>query len=582
MMIFIPVFFPAFLCVVLREYFSCDKHSKLYLLTSYLTALFLINFIVVAVACYGFGSKGNIVDNLNQYSEFWIHYCLLAFIIAVLEPLVEYRCLMITVTSSTPNSFSFTHQDIGRYILYFLTLLFFLLNAMRCFDNVIWGDEGFSVRLAQMDFMSMIASTASDVHPPLYYIILQLFCRLFGHSITMYHMVSLLSYTFILILGVTIIKKHFGICAASIFISFASLLDSAIIYNLEIRMYSLAELLVLLTFLQLYALLKNPKWINYMLFALFALAAAYTHYYALLSVGFLYIFLLIYVICKRKEDIKKLLTLYTITFLGYLPWLMIFIKCFRQVTNDWWLNYIPSFKDSILYLFSSDKLQNVWIIIFIGSLCIAFFNRQDNIRITFNRVTRRFMATLTSGKLVLNAELLWIISGIFSIAGTIITGIAVSEIMHPVFILRYVFPVSSIGWLILSVCISKCKRRQLWSTGIILLLLYSGLPQLTNTMRQERIMNESTLETLHMTDEISEDDFIITDILHLNWTLLEHYYPNVNHQYNKAFPDDMVEKNNTYIFWSQELDETVLNIKYIGQGYLGTSYVYIYQTETPV
>lgn len=58
-------------------------------------------------------------------------------------------------------------------ILYVYAFLLFLMNFIRIFDNAFWGDEGFSIRLAQMTVGDM-AATAADVHPPLYYLFVQL------------------------------------------------------------------------------------------------------------------------------------------------------------------------------------------------------------------------------------------------------------------------------------------------------------------------------------------------------------------------------------------------------------------------
>ena len=58
-------------------------------------------------------------------------------------------------------------------VLYAYAFVLFLINFIRIFDNAFWGDEGFSILLAKMSVHEMIATTASDVHPPLYYLLVR-------------------------------------------------------------------------------------------------------------------------------------------------------------------------------------------------------------------------------------------------------------------------------------------------------------------------------------------------------------------------------------------------------------------------
>ncbi len=185
-------------------------------------------------------------------------------------------------------------QNTLNLLLYLYAFLLFSFNLLRVLDNVFWGDEVYSILMAKMNFSQMITTTAMDVHPPLYYILLQCFYHLFGNSGWAYHLATLLTFSILLLVSVTWIKKRFGIGTATLFITFASLLSNAIEYNLEVRMYSMAELFVFLSFFMLYLIYTEQRVLWYALFTLFSLAAAYTRYYALLSVAFFYIALLLY------------------------------------------------------------------------------------------------------------------------------------------------------------------------------------------------------------------------------------------------------------------------------------------------
>ena len=69
---------------------------------------------------------------------------------------------------------------------------------------------------------------------------------------------------------------------------FDSVISEAITHNAEARMYTLAAFFVLAAYVELYYILKSGKIIHWVLFAICSLGAAYTHYYALITVAVSY------------------------------------------------------------------------------------------------------------------------------------------------------------------------------------------------------------------------------------------------------------------------------------------------------
>ena len=63
-------------------------------------------------------------------------------------------------------------------------ILFFglFLRVYALGSESIWQDEGFSVSVAHMNLSELIATTAADVHPPLYYLLLHYWISIFGDS----------------------------------------------------------------------------------------------------------------------------------------------------------------------------------------------------------------------------------------------------------------------------------------------------------------------------------------------------------------------------------------------------------------
>lgn len=149
-----------------------------------------------------------------------------------------------------------------------------------------------------------------------------------NHGFT-YHLSALLPYGILLILSCTVIKKWFGVIPSAIFITMMSVSQAAVTYNVEVRMYSLAALLVLGSYLSLYKIYTDNRPVDWICFCLTSLGAAYTHYYALLAVAFFYLMLLP-LLFKDRHVLKRIIVAYIGTVIGYLPWFFYLLQRFLQ------------------------------------------------------------------------------------------------------------------------------------------------------------------------------------------------------------------------------------------------------------
>ena len=69
---------------------------------------------------------------------------------------------------SAPTSRAQRSRRILPWLLYLYALVLFAMHFVRIFDNSFWGDEGFSIGLAQMNIFEMLQVTAADNHPPIF------------------------------------------------------------------------------------------------------------------------------------------------------------------------------------------------------------------------------------------------------------------------------------------------------------------------------------------------------------------------------------------------------------------------------
>lgn len=461
-------------------------------------------------------------------------------------------------------------------VLYAIAL--FSLNAIRIFDNNFWGDEAFTIRLAQTDFWSMIKLTAEDVHPPLYYLIVQIMCKIFGYRGEIYHLSALIPYMIILIIALIRIPKRFNIQTSIIFITFASLLSTAVNFNVEARMYTWGGLFVILSFLELYEILIDNQKRDYVFFILASLAAAYTHYYCLISVAFFYLVLIILACVKRNEYLKKVTIACILTIIGYLPWLFVLLETFDRVSEDYWMEDIPLFRYCVGYLFDS-KFKYVFCVIMIIS-CMAIIVKEVYF---IKRIETLNKKDSLNEHMV---RIIWLSAAFISIFGTMAVGIGVSIVLRPVFIPRYLFPVAYVAWLICAFSVSEFKYKNILTALVIILIFIGCVPEYKDKLITEKTQNDILLETLEKTKEIDKKDIIFTNMDHINWTIADYYYPNVVHYYVNTSKIHDLEKGVRY--WlilseeiGKEIKESFIKSGYtvqeiIKEGILGTHKVFIY------
>lgn len=580
----VAICLPAVILTVVREHLMESKKDLKNSVASYLISLVMLNFFMLAIMVFVFKDEGSLTEELNTYNSFAFKYLAMSLFIAFGEPFLEKWIREGNLCVVLPKRrHKFTHW---RAVIWIYALVMFGLYFIRIFENSFWGDEGFTIKLAKMSVAEMMMTTANDVHPPLYYLIMQIFCRIFGFNSIVYHLVSIIPYGLILILCMTVVWKWLGKETAAVMITCSSLLTSAINNIMDIRMYSWAALFVLLSFLSLYKILCDNRVKDYAIFVIVSLAAAYTHYYCLISVTFFYIVLILVAIIKEHKRIFRVAITCIATIIGYLPWFFVLLKTFQRTSDNYWLEGIATFKESLYYLFCS-KYQEMLTIIFLIMVIVYLLWASSIVKIGCNsKMFPKITIDLSNPKI--NIEMIWVLAGCLSIFGTMGVGIGVSIIFRPMFQIKYVFPVATVAWIILGVCVSKLKLKKIISFCLIAIILLSGIPQYYLTYTFERDANEALTTTLNtISTQIQEEDQILTDWDHINWTIADVYYPGVEHQMLTEATYEELDKSLTY--WAilmadmNEEMKTVFNDKgflcecVVDRGNMGLRTVWIYR-----
>ena len=151
-----------------------------------------------------------------------------------------------------------------------------------------------------------------------------------------------------IVLALTVVRKHFGMLAATFFVMISGLGQACLEYNLEVRMYALAFLCVTGCFYCSYRVIADGSRKTWAGMVLWALAAAYSHYYALVAVGIMMFFtgVAVWIKYRGKTWIKGVLAIVAF-FIGYAPWLYFFYAGLKNVSRGWWMTEILGLDQSL-------------------------------------------------------------------------------------------------------------------------------------------------------------------------------------------------------------------------------------------
>ncbi len=213
-----------------------------------------------------------------------------------------------------------------------LELIGVILMLVRISRNeAVHWDEAYTWQMVtENNFLQMLKATAADVHPPLYYALVMLGMRIFGQSIFVAKLVSVAGTLATGILGMTLVRKRWGIKTAIPFVLVTGLATQLVYYSVDVRMYSWLSFFVIAAGLFAYEIMHSAKWYWWLLFTFVSLCGVYTQYFAVIPLALIYAFLLIWILVCDKKQLKKWLLCCVATVVGYMPWLSVVITTLQR------------------------------------------------------------------------------------------------------------------------------------------------------------------------------------------------------------------------------------------------------------
>lgn len=389
-----------------------------------------------------------------------------------------------------------------------------LVYVSLIFNQNIWTDEAFTMQLVDSNSIAgIIKGTAVDVHPPLYYLIVYFFVTLFGASVQVYKIVSVIPMILTMLLGIFYVKPWFGEKATVLFVLFLNAIPCVMEYGVQVRMYSWCIFFVSLAAFSAYGyyLFKGKK--HLVLLTLSALCACYTHNFSMISAVFVYIFLGVFLLIQeRKFPLRWLLSGVCVSIL-YLPWLIVLYGQTNDRVGNYWISNID--KETILGYFSDifgsaiPYSTVMFVVLWLIAIVLLLVQMRDE----------------------KNTGIFGIVLFLIPIVTTLL-GVIVSILITPFFVARYLIP--CMGVLALGMAIAFRNEKNGVYAFLCLFLVCMICNSYYENYRAE-YLSTNVDEFLDYMDENLDDD----DIIIYNYEIFDFIYARYFDENQLVYLDDV-------------------------------------------
>ena len=462
-------------------------------------------------------------------------------------------------------------KDIFGYLFLEISAVMLLRSLMLCFSNDIWYDELFTVGMIEHSYGDLIAFTARDVHPPLYYCIVKFvleLCKLISaqaNAVVIAKVVSVLPYFILFAYSVTFIRRRFGIFTGGLFMFCAIAMPQLSAYTVEVRMYSFALLFVTAAFLHAYGTITagsatvgtraHMRQIHAAALVGYGLAAAYTQYFACVAVIMVYLYVLIVFLLEDRSRIKEWLLWAVISVAGYIPWLYALFGQITTVRENYWILPLtwrslggcvkfvmkPAFTNGILSVILAVVMFVICALVFVyGASKVCHYgiekykNAQNKSIIDSARMIQTGIQMNGHSKEHSEAEIEaqnrnlnedvhqsnverfgFAIAGVGVLIGLVAFGFVASALLRPIFVYRYMIPALGCFWLGFAVAFNEMWEEngdriyKLIFTAITICMLIIGLRDYRAFMGEEEYKILLMQQTGEALSAIAPDDIVI-------------------------------------------------------------------------
>lgn len=434
-----------------------------------------------------------------------------------------------------------------KYLHIAIIVLGIIFITIPIFHQNLWFDESYTIGIVSKSFIDIWKIGSHDVHPVLYYWLLHIIYLIFGSNIYLYRVFSMIPIAILSILGYTHIRKDFGEKVGLLFSFFTLFLPISTVYSGEIRMYTWAMLFVSIMAIYAYRIFEREKINtneenkaketnkkeriidnkNWLIFGIFSLASAYTHYYGLATAGIINVILFIYLIIRsikahKKSRENKLYTKslkrFTISAVLqialYIPWVMYLITQFGQVAGGFWIRWIPfgkiwlqiftfqftgDLENTILPLWLEILFSAMWVIYVIYAVIRVKHSKKEKQQENKNKKNENEKVENSEGK---NTPGLLAI-GVYV---AVILALFLISLKVPILYARYLLNLTGIFFFFMAFFISKGGRKTVTIILSIITIIVSIMVNIKVSKMNYDESNNKPLE--YVKQDLKEDDLL--------------------------------------------------------------------------
>jgi 4-amino-4-deoxy-L-arabinose transferase-like glycosyltransferase len=226
-------------------------------------------------------------------------------------------------------------------ILAILVLAFFV-RLLGIASRPIWYDEAFAILFSEKGIAAMLYGTlaptgagSADIHPLGYYTLLWLWMRVFGESLVATRLLSILAgLVSVYLVYLIALEALSDVKTARLSMLFAALAPFQVHYAQEIRMYSFLAMWLLLATYAYQRGTKTGHWRWWILFAVAAALAEYTH-----NLAAFYLFALAFypILQKDWKTLRGVVLGGIGALILYFPWALQLPAQFAKVQSAYWV-----------------------------------------------------------------------------------------------------------------------------------------------------------------------------------------------------------------------------------------------------
>ena len=249
-------------------------------------------------------------------------------------------------------------------------------------------DEPFSIFYAQQDINEIWEMLKNENNPPLHFLLLHYWIKLFGVSPFAVRFLSLIFSTLTIIPLFKLSKLLLGRSFAILVIFYFCFSTFNHYHAIEARTYSLLTLLFVSIILELYRILFNSKkgWIG---LALLNGTLLYTHYLAFFIIGVEFLLFVIFFRLLDLQKVKNIVLSFIVSLILYIPGIVLFLQRFEHVSGQGTWVPKPHFTElygNILRFFNGKYAFIAIALLVIG---ILIFNRKVVIKVVKQHFSKK-------------------------------------------------------------------------------------------------------------------------------------------------------------------------------------------------